>query len=175
MSAFDDEFGLFSEESGEEERRATLGGRRVGAERQINEVERDAQPAPRAQGTGNRTRTREPQARTPQARAPQRERTPRPGEDPYAGQRRAKAILEFLARKLVSKPDDVEVELFLDETGQPTIEVVVDREDLGKVVGRSGRVAHALRTIARASAEDRITVDILDREEAEGAEGEEES
>jgi len=165
VSAFDDEFGLFSEETGEEERRATLSGRRVSGQRPVGDIDREEQQPDRPAASST------PPGRTrrdaPSRPAAPRERTPRSG-DPYAGQRRAQAILDFLARKLVSKPDAVEVDLFLDETGQPTIEVVVDREDLGKVVGRSGRVAHALRTIARASAEDRITVDILDREEAEG-------
>ncbi|MGC8486029.1 MAG: KH domain-containing protein [Candidatus Baltobacteraceae bacterium] len=165
MSAFDDEFGLFSEETGEEERRATLSGRRVSGQRPVGDIDREEQQPDRpAAPSTPRGRTRRDAPARPST---PRERTPRTG-DPYAGQRRAQGILDFLARKLVSKPDAVEVDLFLDETGQPTIEVVVDREDLGKVVGRSGRVAHALRTIARASAEDRITVDILDREEAEG-------
>ncbi len=79
-------------------------------------------------------------------------------------------MLEFLAKKLVSKPDDVNVELFTDEDGKPVIELVVDPEDLGKVIGRSGRVAQALRTIVRATAEGRVSVDILDTEEAAGTE-----
>jgi len=49
------------------------------------------------------------------------------------------------------------------------IELVVDPEDLGKVIGRSGRVAQALRTIARATAEGRVSIDILDTEEAQAA------
>ncbi|HTX58924.1 MAG TPA: KH domain-containing protein [Verrucomicrobiae bacterium] len=82
-------------------------------------------------------------------------------------------MLGFLARKLVQHPDDVSVELFTDEEGKPVIELIVDPEDLGKVIGRSGRVAHALRTIVRATAEGRVSVDILDSEEAaEGAEDE---
>ncbi|HXO17784.1 MAG TPA: KH domain-containing protein [Candidatus Dormibacteraeota bacterium] len=72
----------------------------------------------------------------------------------------------FLARKLVQKPESVTVELFIDEQAQPVIELVVDPEDLGKVIGRSGRVAQALRTVVRATAEGRVSVDILDTEEA---------
>ena len=72
----------------------------------------------------------------------------------------------FLARKLVQKPECVTVELFIDETAQPVIELIVDPEDLGKVIGRSGRVAQALRTVVRATAEGRVAVDILDSEEA---------
>jgi predicted RNA-binding protein YlqC (UPF0109 family) len=74
--------------------------------------------------------------------------------------------LEFLARKLVQKPESVTVELFIDETAQPVIELIVDPEDIGKVIGRSGRVAQALRTVVRATAEGRVAVDILDSEEA---------
>jgi uncharacterized protein len=74
--------------------------------------------------------------------------------------------LNFLARKLVQKPECVTVELFIDEQAQPVIELVVDPEDLGKVIGRSGRVAQALRTVVRATAEGRVSVDILDSEEA---------
>ena len=72
----------------------------------------------------------------------------------------------FLARKLVVKPDSVTVELFVDEHAQPVIELIVDPEDLGKVIGRNGRVAQALRTVVRATAEGRVAVDILDSEEA---------
>ncbi len=74
----------------------------------------------------------------------------------------------FLARKLVVKPDSVTVELFVDEHAQPVIELIVDPEDLGKVIGRNGRVAQALRTVVRATAEGRVAVDILDTEEAAG-------
>jgi hypothetical protein len=101
-----------------------------------------------------------------------RERRPNtPSGDPWAGHRRATELLSFLARKLVANPDDVAVDLFVDESAQPVIELIVHPDDLGKVIGRSGRVAHALRTIVRATAEGRVAVDILDTEEAaEGAE-----
>ncbi|MBV8196734.1 MAG: KH domain-containing protein [Candidatus Eremiobacteraeota bacterium] len=71
-----------------------------------------------------------------------------------------------MARKLVQKPESVHVELFVDEEGEPVIELVVDPDDLGKVIGRSGRVAQALRTVVRATAEGRVAVDILDSAEA---------
>ncbi|MBV8489894.1 MAG: KH domain-containing protein [Candidatus Eremiobacteraeota bacterium] len=87
-------------------------------------------------------------------------------DDPWAGHRRASDLLGFMARKLVANPDAVIVELFMDEEQKPVIELVVDPEDLGKVIGRSGRVAHALRTIVRATAEGRVSIDILDSEEA---------
>ncbi len=101
--------------------------------------------------------------RRPQRRPERQHSTP---QDPWAGHRRATELLGFLARKLVQKPDSVAVELFIDESQQPVIELIVDPEDLGKVIGRSGRVAHALRTIVRATAEGRVSVDILDSDEA---------
>lgn len=153
MSAFDDEFGLFGEET-EVEPRSQLPGRRIVSEHQTEEFEHEERRprAPRNRRTGEGRR---------ESSRPKRD----PG-DPWAGTRRATDLLGFLAKRLVSKPDGVNVELFTDETGEPVIELVVDPEDLGKVIGRNGRVAHALRTLARATAESRVSVDILDSEEA---------
>jgi hypothetical protein len=110
---------------------------------------------------------RPPARPAPRPPAPRRERKPKPAAgDPWAGHRRATELLGFLARKLVANPERVNVELFIDEQAQPVIELIVDPEDLGKVIGRSGRVAQALRTIVRATAEGRVAVDILDSDEA---------
>ena len=160
MSSFDDEFGLFGEESDEAERRSTLPGRKITTnETVINDVEpEEVRPA------------RTPRSdRPPQRRGGGRERyerRDRQPSDPWASLRRATALLDLVAKKLVANPDEASVELFTDEEGKPVIELVVDPEDLGKVIGRSGRVAHALRTIVRATAETRVSVDILDSEEA---------
>jgi predicted RNA-binding protein YlqC (UPF0109 family) len=144
VSAFDDEFGLFGETVVDD------------AERQATRRE----PAPPREQAPPRP------ARPP---APRREKRPSaPSNDPWAGHRRASELLGYVARKLVQKPDSVSVELFIDEHAQPVIELVVDPEDLGKVIGRSGRVAQALRTVVRATAEGRVSVDILDTEEAAG-------
>ncbi|MFY9737974.1 MAG: KH domain-containing protein, partial [Candidatus Cybelea sp.] len=108
------------------------------------------------------------QAHPRPARAPERRdrRPTAPSSDPWAGHRRASELLTFLARKLVANPENVAVELFVDESAQPVIELIVHPDDLGKVIGRGGRVAHALRTIVRATAEGRVAVDILDSDEA---------
>ena len=156
MSAFDDEFGLFGE-SEEPERRPTLGRSAAAPEPSTGDVERDEQPARR---TPPPRRSPQPQERS------RRPRERRSSDDPWAGHRRATAVLDFLARKLVSQADSVNVELFVDEHAQPVIELVVAPDDIGKVIGRNGRVAHALRTIVRATAEGRVSVDILDTEEA---------
>jgi predicted RNA-binding protein YlqC (UPF0109 family) len=81
-------------------------------------------------------------------------------------QSRALDLLGFLARKLVAHPDQVLVETVDTDKG-PVVELVVEHEDLGKVIGRNGRVAQALRTLVRASAEGRISIDIVSFEDEE--------
>ncbi len=62
-----------------------------------------------------------------------------------------KDLIDFIARALVDNPDDVEV---LEVAGENTsvIELKVNKDDLGKVIGKSGRTARAIRTILSASA-----------------------
>ncbi len=74
-------------------------------------------------------------------------------------------LLEYMARLLVDVPDAVEVEEFVEDDGTVVLELAVDGEDYGKVIGRGGRTAHALRTIVKASAVPsgrRVLVDIVD-------------
>lgn len=73
-------------------------------------------------------------------------------------------LLEFLARSLVEDPDAVAV-TEVDEDGDVVLELEVAEDDLGRVIGRGGRIANALRTVVKASAtraEKRVIVDILD-------------
>jgi len=73
-------------------------------------------------------------------------------------------FLLFLTRSLVEHPDAVRVEE-LEEDGDLVFEITVDEDDLGRVIGRGGRVANAIRSLARAAAvreERRVLVDILD-------------
>ncbi len=75
-----------------------------------------------------------------------------------------KDLLEFLTRALVEDPGAVEVEEF-DENGDLVYEISVADDDLGRVIGKGGRVANALRSVAKAAAvklERRVIVDILD-------------
>jgi hypothetical protein len=58
-------------------------------------------------------------------------------------------LVEYLARRLVEKPDEVRVEED-DEDGDLVIRLHVAPEDIGRVIGRSGRIARALRTVVRA-------------------------
>jgi predicted RNA-binding protein YlqC (UPF0109 family) len=73
-------------------------------------------------------------------------------------------LLEFLVRSLVEDPAAVVVEE-LEEDGDLVYEITVAEEDLGRVIGKGGRVANAIRTIAKAAAvrlDRRVIVDILD-------------
>ena len=73
-------------------------------------------------------------------------------------------LLEFLTRALVENPDEVVVEE-LEEDGDLVYEISVADEDLGRVIGKRGRVANAIRSVAKAAAvriERRVIVDILD-------------
>ena len=73
-------------------------------------------------------------------------------------------LLEFLVKALVEDPSAVVVEE-LEEEGDLVYEITVAEEDLGRVIGKGGRVANAIRTIAKAAAvrlDRRVIVDILD-------------
>jgi hypothetical protein len=60
-------------------------------------------------------------------------------------------LVEYLARRLVDEPDAVRVEE-VERDGDTVIELYVAKDDVGKVIGRQGRIARALRTVVRASA-----------------------
>jgi predicted RNA-binding protein YlqC (UPF0109 family) len=59
-------------------------------------------------------------------------------------------LVEYLARQLVDSPESVRVEE-LERDGAVVLQLYVAEDDVGKVIGRGGRIARALRTIARAS------------------------
>jgi predicted RNA-binding protein YlqC (UPF0109 family) len=60
-------------------------------------------------------------------------------------------LLEYLARQLVDDPDAVSVEQ-AEEEDELVLRLHVAEADRGKVIGRQGRIARALRTVVRASA-----------------------
>ena len=73
-------------------------------------------------------------------------------------------LLEFLTKALVEEPEAVKVEEF-EEDGDLVYEITVAEDDLGRVIGKGGRVANAIRAVAKAAAvrmERRVIVDILD-------------
>ena len=74
-------------------------------------------------------------------------------------------LLEFLARGLVEDPDAVRVNEIEESEGDVVLELEVADEDLGRVIGRGGRVANALRAVIKAAAtreDKRVLVEILD-------------
>ena len=73
-------------------------------------------------------------------------------------------LLEYLARQLVDEPDAVRVER-VEQDGLLVLRLHVAQDDLGKVIGRQGRIARALRTIVRAGSvreRRRVQLEIVD-------------
>jgi predicted RNA-binding protein YlqC (UPF0109 family) len=58
-------------------------------------------------------------------------------------------FIEYIVKSLVSKPDEVKIERRIDEKGV-LLELTVDAEDLGRVIGKRGATAQSLRTLLRA-------------------------
>ena len=74
-------------------------------------------------------------------------------------------LLEYLAEGLVDDPEQVSVERFDEADGSIVLELAVGPDDYGKIIGRGGRTAQALRTVLAAAAGeggDRVLVDIVD-------------
>ena len=73
-------------------------------------------------------------------------------------------IVEYLARRLVDEPDAVRVEE-VDRDGDTILQLYVAADDVGKVIGRQGRIVRALRTVVRASAarhDRRVMLEIME-------------
>ena len=72
-------------------------------------------------------------------------------------------LVESIAKALVDKPEEVEVKETEDKTGI-VIELKVAEEDIGKIIGRQGRIAKALRAVVKAAATKsgkKVTVEIM--------------
>ena len=72
--------------------------------------------------------------------------------------------LEHLVKGIVDNPDDVTVDLVTNRRGR-TLEVRVNPDDLGKVIGRNGRTAKALRAVVAALGGKGVRVDVVDTDE----------
>lgn len=76
-----------------------------------------------------------------------------------------KELLEALAKNLVSKPEEVSVTEKTKEDGTIVLELRVGSGDMGRVIGKQGRIAKAIRTLMKAAAtkdEVKVVVDIVD-------------
>ena len=74
-------------------------------------------------------------------------------------------LLEQLVRHLVADSGAVAVEQFEEEDGTVVLELSVAPDDYGRIIGRGGRTANALRTVVKAAAvkqHKRVLVDIVD-------------
>jgi predicted RNA-binding protein YlqC (UPF0109 family) len=75
-------------------------------------------------------------------------------------------LLEYLARGLVERPEDVRVVEVEEDDGSTVLELSVGQDDYGNVIGRGGRTASALRAVIKAIAARhgrRVFVDIVER------------
>ncbi|HEY6523608.1 MAG TPA: KH domain-containing protein [Solirubrobacteraceae bacterium] len=76
-----------------------------------------------------------------------------------------KDFLEYLAKGLVEHPDAVQVTEVEEDDGTLVLELSVDEDDYGSVIGRGGRTAMALRAVVKVAAvkeQRRVFVDIVD-------------
>ncbi len=77
---------------------------------------------------------------------------------------RSEDVLEFVAKQLVDHPDDVRIEAEEDDR-EVVLNLYVHDEDLGKVIGKRGRTAKAIRTLVKAAGsldDENVTVEIVD-------------
>ncbi|HXB65954.1 MAG TPA: KH domain-containing protein [Solirubrobacteraceae bacterium] len=74
-------------------------------------------------------------------------------------------LLTYIVQGLVDQPEEVSVERFDEDDGTIVLELAVARDDYGKVIGKGGRTAQALRTVVKAAAAEdkrRVVIDIVD-------------
>ncbi|MBN2386832.1 MAG: KH domain-containing protein [Anaerolineales bacterium] len=75
-----------------------------------------------------------------------------------------KELIEYIARSLVDHPEDVSVQEFR-RGDRVTLELQVAKDDMGRVIGKGGRVANAIRSLLRVAAERqglRATLDVVE-------------
>jgi predicted RNA-binding protein YlqC (UPF0109 family) len=74
-------------------------------------------------------------------------------------------LLEYLAKALVDHPEKVKVDAFDEADGALVLELAVDDDDYGQIIGRGGRTASAIRTVVKAAGsrqERRVLIDIVE-------------
>ena len=75
-----------------------------------------------------------------------------------------KEVLEIIAKSLVDYPEQVDVKEINNEDQTVTLELRVAESDMGKVIGKQGRIAKALRTVVKSAAskdDKKVIVEIL--------------
>jgi predicted RNA-binding protein YlqC (UPF0109 family) len=75
-----------------------------------------------------------------------------------------KELTEYIAKSLVEHTDKVEVREIV-RGHHLTLELIVDKDDMGRIIGKGGRVANAIRTLLRVAAErdgQQVTLDVVE-------------
>lgn len=75
-----------------------------------------------------------------------------------------KDLVEYVVKSLVEAPDEVSIEAF-EEANETVLELTVAGSDMGRVIGKSGRVINAIRTLAQVSAAKqgkRVSVELIE-------------
>lgn len=76
-----------------------------------------------------------------------------------------KNLVEIIAKELVDKPDDVVVEETVDDDGTINISLKVANDEMGKVIGKKGKIAKSIRTVVKSVAINkniRVNLDIIE-------------
>jgi predicted RNA-binding protein YlqC (UPF0109 family) len=76
-----------------------------------------------------------------------------------------RALVEYVAPWLVEHPEAVEIEEVETEGGTVVVEVSVHPDDVGKIIGKRGRIIRSLRTLAKAAGQrvdENVTVEVVD-------------
>jgi predicted RNA-binding protein YlqC (UPF0109 family) len=77
----------------------------------------------------------------------------------------SRAFLEYVIPWLVENPDEVTIDELEGETGGVVFEISVHPDDMGKIIGRRGRIIRSLRTLARAGGQTEghpVAVEVVD-------------
>ena len=75
-----------------------------------------------------------------------------------------KELVEFIVKSLVDNPDEVRVDAF-DDRSETTLELSVAADDMGRVIGKNGRVINSIRTLVQVSAAKegkRVNLEVLE-------------
>ena len=76
-----------------------------------------------------------------------------------------RALIEYLGPWLLDHPESLEIEEVEGERGETVLELTVDPEDMGKIIGKRGRIIRSIRSLARAAATsegENVMVEVVD-------------
>lgn len=77
----------------------------------------------------------------------------------------SRALIEYLGPWLLDHPEALEINEVEGERGETVLELSVDPEDMGKIIGKRGRIIRSIRSLARAAATsegDNVMVEVVD-------------